>query len=493
MRHHDVRHDVVERAAIGGHSGHSSHSRRVSAAERLRRLRYQYGGVGQLATRVSANENAGTPASRTLQPALLRLVDRLHRQERPERGDVWREGRAAAGEVRRIVPRRHGTRAPRRGRWGSGRRGRSASSSCRSPRARSRPKQPVSIMSPCGAANSAGNSLPASSSRRGPVTMSGSRRGSSLAAPGASTAPWPWSARTSSLSQVAGQPAAQAQLEAGAVEARGVVLEDAGHPSLAREQAHGVAVPDVDEHGVGDAVRQRAVERRRAGVGDERRGVAGEGGRRLGGGAQAGERRRDGGCLVEEVADGPALGHRLLPRARSAARGWSCPARSRGPARRAPRRRTPVPRRAGAGPCVSAAASRSPEATSAAAPSAGAAVLRPRRPRPPRARRARALVEVVGEAGGGRLGGHERAAGGEVRLHRHRHRAAAHDRPAEDHGLAELRRRGDPRTGDLRRRGHDQLDCVLERLAARVRRMSLVPAPTSIARTPAGCAAEVMR
>ena len=168
-------------------------------------------------------------------------------------------------------------------------------------------------MSPCGAANSAGSSLPASSSRRGPVTMSGSRSGSSPAAPGAEHGAVAVVGADLLALQVAGQPAAQAQLEAGAVEARGVVLEDAGHASLAREQAHGVAVPDVDEHGVGDAVRQRAVERRRPGVGDQRRRVAGEGGRRLGGGAQAGERRRDGGGLVEEVADGPALGHRLLP------------------------------------------------------------------------------------------------------------------------------------------------------------------------------------
>ena len=39
----------------------------------------------------------------------------------------------------------------------------------RSSTARNRPKQPVSIMSPCGAANSNGSALPASSSRRGPV------------------------------------------------------------------------------------------------------------------------------------------------------------------------------------------------------------------------------------------------------------------------------------------------------------------------------------
>ena len=75
------------------------------------------------------------------------------------------------------------------------------------------------------------------------------------------------------------------------------------------------------------------------------------------------------------------------------------------------------------------------------------------------------LVEVVGEAGGGRLGRHERVAGGEVRLHRLRDGAAAHDRPAEDHRLAAGRRGGDPRSGDLRGRGHDQLDRVLERLA----------------------------
>ena len=75
------------------------------------------------------------------------------------------------------------------------------------------------------------------------------------------------------------------------------------------------------------------------------------------------------------------------------------------------------------------------------------------------------LVQVVGEAGGGRLGGHERVAGGEVRLHRHGDGAAAHDRPAEDHRLAAGRRGGDPGPGDLCGRGHDELDRVLERLA----------------------------
>ena len=74
-------------------------------------------------------------------------------------------------------------------------------------------------------------------------------------------------------------------------------------------------------------------------------------------------------------------------------------------------------------------------------------------------------VEVVGEAGRRRLGGHERVPGGEVRLHRRGDGAAAHDRPAEDHRLAAGRRGGDPRPRDLRRRGHDQLDRVLERLA----------------------------
>ncbi len=245
-------------------------------------------------------------------------------------------------------------------------------------------------MSPCGAANSAGSPLPASSPRRGPVTMSGSRNGSSPAAPGASTAPWPWSARTSSLCQVAGQPAPQAQFEAGAVEAGGVVLEHAGHPALAGEEAHGVAVADVDEHGVGDSVRQRAVERRRPGVGHQRRRRAGEGGRRVRGGAQARERRRDGGGVVEEVADEPALGHRLLPEreaqhAVGAARrvavvlhgdghGGEGRLRAEQAQSRGERRRVQV-------------AARRPRRRRRPA---GAAALRPRRPRPPRARRARA-------------------------------------------------------------------------------------------------------
>ena len=44
--------------------------------------------------------------------------------------------------------------------------------------------------------------------------------------------------------------------------------------------------------------------------------------------------------------------------------------------------------------------------------------------------------------------------------------AAAHDRPAEDHGLAARpSRRRSARADDLRARGHDELDGVLERLA----------------------------
>ncbi len=83
--------------------------------------------------------------------------------------------------------------------------------------------------------------------------------------------------------EVAGEPAAQAQLEPGSVEARGVVLEHPGDAPAQRQQADGVAVADVDQDGVADTVGQGAVERRRAGVGDQRRRVAGKGRRGSGG------------------------------------------------------------------------------------------------------------------------------------------------------------------------------------------------------------------
>ncbi len=115
---------------------------------------------------------------------------------------------------------------------------------------------------------------------------------------------------------------------------------------------------------------------------------------------------------------------------------------------------------------MSAAASRSPEATSAAAPAGRRRSTSSAAPSPdhPRAQSAY-LVEVVGEAGGGRLRGHERVSGGEVGLHRLRHRAAAHHRAAEDHRPARGRRRRDARSGHLGGRGHHELDGVLQRLA----------------------------
>ena len=94
-------------------------------------------------------------------------------------------------------------------------------------------------------------------------------------------------------------------------------------------------------------------------------------------------------------------------------------ARSRGPARRRPRRRRRAPRRADeslgerrrvqvAGGDLGAGAGRQ----------APQHFVRGALAHHARAERAH-LVEVVGEAGGGRLGGHERVPGGEVRLHRH--------------------------------------------------------------------------
>ncbi len=75
------------------------------------------------------------------------------------------------------------------------------------------------------------------------------------------------------------------------------------------------------------------------------------------------------------------------------------------------------------------------------------------------------LVEVVGEAEGRLLGGHERLAGGEVTLHRRAAGPAAHRRAAEDHGLAAARRLRDLRAHHLGAGGDDQLDRVLNGLA----------------------------
>ena len=131
--------------------------------------------------------------------------------------------------------------------------------------------------------------------------------------------------------QLTGEEAAQPLFEAGAVERRGVVLEDAGEASSLGDDAYDVPVPDVDEHGVaaaspcgapahaGPAVArllgQRPVEGRRPRVRGEDGGAAPELGGEVGGGAQAGERRRDGRALVEEVGQPAALRDRLLPEA----------------------------------------------------------------------------------------------------------------------------------------------------------------------------------
>ena len=123
--------------------------------------------------------------------------------------------------------------------------------------------------------------------------------------------------------KVAGQEPPQILLRAGAVEQSGVMLEHAGKAAAQRDHADRVPVADVDEHGVGDARRERAVQRRRAGVGDERRPAAGElaGERRRG--AQAREIGRCVGGVVEEAAERAGPRPRRPPRRRSGRRGWS--------------------------------------------------------------------------------------------------------------------------------------------------------------------------
>ncbi len=113
--------------------------------------------------------------------------------------------------------------------------------------------------------------------------------------------------------QLPRQEAAQTPLEAGAVEARRVVLEDAGQSSAAGDHAYRVAVADVRQHGVLDAVGQGPVERRRTGVGGEHRGAAGELGGEVGCRAQSGELARDRRVREEQVGQRTALRDCALP------------------------------------------------------------------------------------------------------------------------------------------------------------------------------------
>ena len=224
---------------------------------------------------------------------------------------------------------------------------------------------------------------------------------------------------------------------------------------------------------------------------DQRRRVAGEGGRRVGGGAQAGERRRDGGGLVEEVADGPALGHRLLPEreaqdAVGAARrvavvlygdghGGERRLRAEQAQGLRERRRVQV-----AGGDLGGGASGRRRSTSSAAPSPTT-----------RAPSARTLSRSSAKL----------AAADSV---------ATNGRPAARCAFIACVTAPPPMTGPRKTtvwpravaaairapatcvaEGTTSLTAFSSGWPGRVRRMSLVPAPTSIARTPAGCAAEV--
>ena len=83
--------------------------------------------------------------------------------------------------------------------------------------------------------------------------------------------------------------------------------------SVQGDHADRVAVADVHEHGVVDAVGQRSVEGRRAGVGGEHRCAVGQSGRQSRRRAQARELRGDVRGPVEELREPSARDHGRLP------------------------------------------------------------------------------------------------------------------------------------------------------------------------------------
>ncbi|OPZ44702.1 MAG: hypothetical protein BWY94_01628 [Actinobacteria bacterium ADurb.BinA094] len=263
--------------------------------------------------------------------------------------------------------------------------------------------------------------------------------------------------------QITGQPAAQLRLQTGAVETAGVVLEHPGHATFQRQEADGVAVAHVDEHGVASVGRQGAEQGGRPGVADQGGPVCGEPARHVGRGAETCEHGWDGVRLVEEPVDRLSGGDRLLPEGEAqhavgAVRGVAVVLHRDGHRREArlhaeqaqglrERLRVQV-----------AGADLDRGSVPAAQQLVGVVVVHEADAEGAH------LVRIVGEARRGRGRGHEGMTCGQMRPHRPRHRAAAHDRPTEDDRLAARRGRPDAGPRHLGRRRHHELDGVLERL-----------------------------